>query len=196
VKLESFRHALEHATADLELDAAAVGRMVRHWELLGTWNRRINLTAIADPEDAAWLHYRDSLEAMRFLPGGSIADMGSGGGFPGIPLAIAMSDRSFTLIEPRRKRASFLAIAIARLGLDNARVLETRSDAPPTLSFAAIVTRATFSRETDLVACLDWLEPGGLLVAYRGTVAEPLQVGEPYRYELAGTSRSLQIVRT
>lgn len=162
-----------------------IGQLAAHWALVCQWNDRCNLTAISQPEDAAWLHYRDSLQALPLLTSGPILDIGSGAGFPGIPLALARPEWSFTLLEPRHKRASFLQTVISRLGMRNVRVVIGRSDQPiPQLSpdqgppYAAVVTRATFSGEADLLGCMRWLRPGGKLIAYRSESAYAGQVAD------------------
>ena len=195
---DAFATALEEATAALPIALTPEhrARIAGHWELVLAWNAKINLTAITDPKEAAWLHYRDSLEVLPFLEQGPIADIGSGAGFPGLPLAI-VSGRPTTLVEPRRKRVSFLRTAIATLGLSNTTVLEARStDAPPT-GYANVVTRATFGDEGSLRSCADWVAPGGQLIALRSAGAGPRQGRRlPTRavdYELLGRPRVLEI---
>jgi 16S rRNA (guanine527-N7)-methyltransferase len=168
--------------------------MSLHWELLIQWNARVNLTAVTDPADAAWLHYRDSLAALPYLPDGPIVDLGSGGGFPGIPLAIAQPDRPVTLIEPRRKRASFLEVAAGRLELSSVRIREASHRDDPGEPYAAAVTRATFSSPDDLEACLTWVRPGGVLVAYRSE-RSGASATEVHSYDLRGDRRVLEVWR-
>jgi 16S rRNA (guanine527-N7)-methyltransferase len=145
----------------------------RHFCLVLAWNRRANLTAITDPALAADRHYRDALLLQcRLLPG-AVLDVGSGAGYPGIPLAIAERTRAFTLMEPRRKRASFLRYAAAELGLGNVSILEARSDAEPNASFPNVVTRATFSSEGDLAQLARWAESRGQVLALRRAASAP-----------------------
>ena len=168
--------------------------MAAHWSALVHWDRTHNLTAITDEATAAWQHYRDSLAALAFLERGPILDMGSGGGFPGLPLAIVRSDWDFVLMEPRRKRQSFLTTIVARLGLSNVRILACRMEDPPSQTFAHVVTRATFSSDAALNAARRWLQPGGSLLAYR-RAAQPWVPGctrIPYR--LQGEARALDIL--
>lgn len=166
--------------------------MEQHWRLVLLWNQRTNLTAITDDSEAAWLHYGDSLQALPLLEGQTLVDFGSGAGFPGIPLAIARPDLRVALVEPRRKRASFLEASVARLGLSNVRVLEGRAEDAPDRLYATGVTRATFSELGDLSRCLAWLEKGGRLIAYR---AEPDGEGSLFSqaYELRGARRYLVV---
>jgi 16S rRNA (guanine(527)-N(7))-methyltransferase RsmG len=148
------------------LDPTALDRLARHWDLVTEWNPRLNLTAVLDPHEAAHLHYRDSLEAAPYLESGGVLDIGSGAGFPGIPLAVARDDLRFTLMEPRRKRRSFLLAAVAALGLDNVSVIDARHDQPPMYNSENIVTRATFSNEKDLQTAAKWLGANGQMIVY------------------------------
>ena len=179
------------------LSDTVLAQLWSHWLLIKEWNARINLTAIEDDCEAAWLHYRDSLSALDALPStGSIVDMGSGAGFPGIPLAIARPSQTFYLVEPRRKRVSFLRVVVGRLGLSNVVVHHGRStDTPPELC-EAVVSRATFSAEDDLKACLRWLSPTGVLIAYRAGDS-PLLSGalSSVSYSLGEHRRRLDLVK-
>lgn len=188
------RAALEQALADLPVgrDPRVLDLLARHWELVSTWNTRVNLTAIEDATEAAWLHYRDSLEALAVLVPGTLVDLGSGAGYPGVPLAIAAPERRVTLVEPRRKRVSFLQTVVARLGLANVTVLEGRSDDTPPAQFANVVTRATFAETRDLVACQKWLAPGGRVVAFR-TAASGEASAQVHAYRLQDEARVLEL---
>lgn len=101
-------------------------------ELLA-WNRRVNLTAITEPADIEQLHFLDSLTVALALPervraGGRICDMGSGAGFPGVPLKVLFPAIRLTLIESRAKRTEFLGALVAELGLEGVDVLTGRSE--------------------------------------------------------------------
>lgn len=163
---------LERALADLEPSPEKLAALVAHWRLVRTWNERTNLTAITSDSDAAWLHYRDSLELVPHLRDGSIIDIGSGGGFPGIPLAV-WCEVPVCLLEPRRKRATFLRQVVVQLGLVRVEVVEGRSTDPPRRLYDNVVTRATFSERADLLACRKWLAPEGRLIAMRAGAGEP-----------------------
>ena len=98
--------------------------MYRHWQLMLKWNARTNLTAIRKDSEALLKHYADSVVMVNILPpSGSVLDVGSGGGFPGIPLSIVRPDLTWRLLEPRQKRVSFLKATVARLGLKNVEVI-------------------------------------------------------------------------
>jgi 16S rRNA (guanine527-N7)-methyltransferase len=184
------RETIAVALSDLKLPSSCIDQLVEHWRLIQEWNQRTNLTAIRETSEAAWIHYRDSLEALSLLPPGSVTDIGSGAGFPGIPIAAAHPDRSVTLVEPRRKRASFLSVAVARLGLNNTKILTMRAEDQPPVRSNAVVTRATFSNPTEIQRCLSWVAPGGVLIAFRSEPGD-LRADTIHWYHLRGDRRCL-----
>lgn len=121
-------------------------RFVEHFELLLRWNRKINLTRIVDEADAAIRHYGESAVLARWLPpnAGGIADLGSGGGFPGIPIAVLRPELQITLIEAHQRKAAFLREAVR--DLPNARVLAVRGEAVQE-RFGWVVSRAVSWKE-------------------------------------------------
>lgn len=145
-KREEFcAHALAWAERfGLSLSAALCHKLGEHYELLLHWNERINLTRITEPEEAARFHYVESLYVGEFLLPSvrRIADVGSGGGFPGIPLAVVRPDMEVILIEKDRRRAIFLSEAIRRLGLENVEVVCERFQAYERRDFDALLCRA------------------------------------------------------
>src|SRR5947209_1801149 len=118
------------ASAATSLDAEQHQRMARYLDLLLEANRSINLTRITDRAAAEVQHIGDSLTLLPFLPRGSFAlvDVGSGGGVPGIPLAIARPDAQVTLIESTKKKAVCLEKFAAEVGLANISVRAIRSE--------------------------------------------------------------------
>lgn len=177
------------------LAASAYARMGAHWTLLQRWNRRANLTAVSEAGEAAALLYGDSLAACGVLPAGRCVDVGSGGGFPGIPLAIARPDVSFCLLEPRRKRASFLRVAVQELDLANVRVHCGRAEEPAGTLFESAVTKAAFSTGDGLRLCELWVGPGGLLVAYRAEGPPEIAGSRTQHYQVMEHRRMLEIWR-
>lgn len=124
-----FERSLANGVAQLELAVPvdAVRRLGAHYELLVRWARRINLTTVTDPVDAAHRHALDSLLFAEALPeddGSETVDVGSGAGFPGLVVALVRPQLRMVLLEPIRKRASFLRVAIAELKLSGAKVIE------------------------------------------------------------------------
>ena len=189
--MSTFNDELSQATESRYLNAQ-YALMEQHWELVLAWNRRVNLTAITSHAQAAWMHYADSLAGQQALVPGDVADLGSGAGYPGVPLAIVEPTREFTLVEPRRKRASFIDVSASRLGLRNVRVRVGRSDDVPPALFANVVTRATFSSEAELRACLTWVAPGGRLIAYRARDVAS-DADEVIAYQLRDDTQALHV---
>lgn len=122
---EHFRALLEPLLA-LALTEPQWGLLERHYRLLVTWNRRLNLTSLTDPATIVKRHFAESLFVAARLQSerGALADLGSGGGFPGFPIAVANSDLCVSLIESIGKKASFLQ-EVSR-GVANVRVLRER----------------------------------------------------------------------
>ena len=107
----TFRAALEGALGELGVEASAsqMELMRAHFALLRKWNRRINLTAIRGPREAAYRHFGEAAFLHRELPeANSVVDVGSGGGFPGLPLAVLRPGTPVTLVESRLRKAAFL----------------------------------------------------------------------------------------
>jgi 16S rRNA (guanine527-N7)-methyltransferase len=112
----------------IELSPPQIQQLEWHFDLLSRWNRVLNLTSLRKPEEIVERHYCESLFLATHLPDGvlTIADIGSGAGFPGIPLAIARPECSVTLIESHQRKSVFLREA-AR-GLPNVKVLALRAE--------------------------------------------------------------------
>lgn len=140
--------------------------LIRLLDELERWNRAYNLTAIRDPEDAFTHHLLDSLSIHAELRGGRVADVGTGAGFPGLPLAIANPHRHFTLIDSNGKKIRFVRHAIRELGIGNVAVLQMRVEAcVPEAPFDSVVARA-FAPLPALVA-----EVGALCDAHTRVIA-------------------------
>lgn len=111
------------------LSAEQRSRLLRLVAELMEWNGRFNLTAIREPAEMVRKHLLDSLAVQPFLAGERIADVGTGPGFPGLPLAVVNPSRRFTLVEATAKKARFVEHAAAVLGLDNVEVVNSRAEA-------------------------------------------------------------------
>jgi len=144
--------------------------LLAYLDLLARWNRAYNLTAVRDPREMVPRHILDSLAMEPFLDGiATLADLGTGPGLPGIPLAIARPGLRVTLVEANGKKARFLREAVRTLGLANAEVAETRIEAldrPGT--FDAITARALATLPQILEFGGHLLAPGGKLLAMKG----------------------------
>ena len=131
------------AEVGLTLDPGATEALARYLGEIRRWNRVHNLTAITDPEAMIRRHAIESLALRPLLAGKRVADVGSGAGVPGIPLAIAEPGRRFTLIESRGKRAAFLRHVQGVLGLVNVDVLHRRVESVNDVgTFDTILARA------------------------------------------------------
>jgi len=153
----------------MALPEGAQERFLAYLQLLAKWNKTYNLTAIRDPDKMISHHLLDSLAVLPHLPAGLLADVGSGGGLPGIPFAIAQPTRHVTLNDANHKKAAFLQQAVIELKLTNAHVHVGRVQSwRPAQRFACVVTRG-FAELADFIsACRHLLAPGGVLAAMKG----------------------------
>jgi len=162
--------------------ARAFGVELEPWQLqactvllheLNDWNQRINLTAIRDPAQQLTKHLLDSLSIQPYLIGSRIADVGTGAGFPGLPLALVNPDRQFTLIDSINKKLRFVQHAAQAMKLNNASVLHTRAELhQPTQKYDCVVSRALSSIENIVTWCGHLCAPEGRLLAMKGRYPE------------------------
>jgi 16S rRNA (guanine527-N7)-methyltransferase len=153
----------------LALAGDAQERLLAYLDLLAKWNKTYNLTAIRDPDKMVSHHLLDSLAVLPHLPPGALADVGSGGGLPGIALAIAEPARRVTLNDANHKKAAFLQQAIIELQLANADVHAGRVQAwQPAQKFACVITRGFAELAEFITACRHLVAPGGVLAAMKG----------------------------
>jgi 16S rRNA (guanine527-N7)-methyltransferase len=131
------------AALGIALDAAQAGRMLRLLDELAHWNRTYNLTAITTRESMISAHLLDSLAAQPDLLGQRIADVGTGAGFPGLPLALIEPQRQFTLIDSVAKKIRFVTHAVRVLELANVVPLQARVETlNPDIPFSTVIARA------------------------------------------------------
>ena len=157
----------------LDLDEARLGKLVAHLDLLDDWNTRMNLTAIRDRPSQLTKHLLDSLTVLPYLQGERVADIGSGAGFPGIPLAIVAPRRHFTLVESTGKKCRFLEHVRDTLELGNVEVVQARAERyQPEVRFDTVIARAV-GPIADLVKVAGPLVVGGgRLLAMKGRYPE------------------------
>lgn len=151
----------------LDIPSGAQEKLLAYLDLLAKWNRTYNLTAVRDPEDMVSRHLLDSLAVLPFVHGESLADLGSGAGLPGIPLAIARPNLAVTLVESNGKKARFLREAARSLPLPNVRVFEARVQTVAGL-FDMVTCRAFASLRDMLLWGGHLLAPGGRWLALKG----------------------------
>jgi len=186
------------AALSLPLSAAQREAFTRYRDLLLAWNRRVNLTAIVEPTEVETRHFLDSLtcaapllarwdDAAR-VPALRCVDVGSGGGFPGLPLKLVLPQLQLTLLEATAKKADFLTCLVADLGLGGVEVVCDRAEALAHSpghreSYDVAFARALAPLPTLLELTLPFLRPAGLLVAPRkghvgADVASAARAGE------------------
>jgi 16S rRNA (guanine527-N7)-methyltransferase len=163
--------ALRRGLADLgmPLAEAAQEKLIAYLDLLTKWNKTYNLTAIRDPMQMVSHHLLDSLAVLPHLPIGALADVGSGGGLPGIPLAIAAPARRVTLNDANHKKAAFLQQAVIELQLTNADVHAGRVQAwRPAELFACVLARGFAELAAFITSCRHLVRADGVLAAMKG----------------------------
>lgn len=148
-------------------------KLLAYLQLLGKWNKAYNLTAIRDARTAVSHHLLDSLAVLPHLPPGALADIGSGAGLPGIPIALAQPERSVTLNDSNEKKMAFLRQAKIELGLSNVALHAGRAQAWQPEERVDIVISRAFSRLAQFIAASGHLlRPGGCFAAMKGTVPD------------------------
>lgn len=146
-------------------------------ELLA-WNRTINITAITDPTKIAVRHFVDSLVSSAYLPkDATLLDVGSGGGFPGIPLALFRPDLRVTLLDASRKRVNFQRTVLRKLGLENVICIEAKLEdllqqRGAQKRFDVVVSRAFAAFDRWIPSAIPLVHPGGRLIAMIGSIED------------------------
>ena len=164
------RNDLDAGLQALQLSPDLAEPLARYLALLLRWNATYNLTAIRDPRDMVTKHLLDSLAMVPFVASvPTLADLGTGAGLPGIPLAIAVPDLRVTLVESNGKKARFMREAVRTLGLTHADVAESRIEALDRPgAFMAITARALATLPQILALGGHLLAPDGVLLAMKG----------------------------
>jgi 16S rRNA (guanine527-N7)-methyltransferase len=160
----------------IEIDEGVSAQFSVHASELIRWNRKINLTAITNPRDIAIKHFLDSLAPARFMPDEArLLDIGSGGGFPGIPLKIVKSSLSVLMIDSVRKKVNFLKHVLRILNLENIEALQIRAqnlaqEPGSANSFDVIISRALSDLNPFVKSAVALLAPQGTIIAMKGEV--------------------------
>lgn len=175
---ERFLFALHEAATALELPLteAQAAQCAHFAALVVETNRSLNLTRITEPEAMAVKHFADSLTLLKAVPelksGASLCDVGTGAGFPGVPLKIVRPDLSLTLVDSLRKRLTFLEGALTTLGIPEVRLIHTRAEALQNARFDLVTARAVAALPKLLGWCGPLVKPGGQFVALKGAEVE------------------------
>jgi 16S rRNA (guanine527-N7)-methyltransferase len=158
---------------DLAPDPDRAARLAVFRDLLLRWNATINLVAAKSAADIDLRHIADSLQLVPLLPAeGAIADLGSGGGLPGIVIAAALPDREIHLVESDRRKAAFLIEAAGTLGLKRVKVHAVRLEAAGLPPIACVTARALAPLAALLGHAARFLGPGAVAVFPKGRSAE------------------------
>ena len=169
------------AEVGLEISAPCEKKLEIFKNLLIEHNKLYNLTAICDDEGIYVKHFCDSILPEKFFPqGASVVEVGSGAGFPSVPLKIVRDDLSFTLIESTGKKCAFLNTVVDNLSLNGVKVLNIRAEDGGRMQnlrqkFDVCTARAVAALNTLCEYCLPFVKVGGRFIAYKGDCADELE---------------------
>ncbi len=181
----------------------ALRQLERFVSLLNKWNRTYNLTAIRDSYRVVSTHLLDSLSVAPYVEGNFGVDVGSGGGFPGIPLAIAFPGRHVTLLDSNQKKTAFLRQAAAELKLANVDVVCARVESwRPERGYEWVISRAFSSLPQFAASTAHLVSRSGVLVAMKGAypgeeiaaLPAAIQVREVIRLRVPGLDAERHLV--
>lgn len=199
--MSELKRYLTESTEKLEikLDGESIERFEAYYNLLAEWNNKINLTAITDPMGVAVKHFADSLSVLKYADitdGAKVIDVGTGAGFPGIPLLIFNNKIKLTLLDSLNKRLVFLQCVLDELGL-SAEVIHSRAEdgaRKPELreSYDFAVSRAVAGLDILSEYCLPYVKRNGVFVAMKGfDCDEELENAKPMIKALGGKISSV-----
>lgn len=208
------RNELERALhkAGFACSSQSLEKMVHYYELLVAWNNKFNLTTLTEPEEFIYKHILDSLHPAHHLKTGTLVDVGTGAGFPGLPLKLLLPQLQLTLVEASAKKVAFLEHCLATLAIE-AEIYRGRAEELGKSSrrerFNFATTRAVATLPVICEYCLPLLTLGGTLLALKGPGGDAEvkaasgalnllggTVGDIFRYQLPnGDKRSLILIK-
>jgi len=172
-----------------DLSSAQLAQFETYYAMLADWNTRVNLTAIIEPEDVAKKHFLDSLAAEPYLKSGaSVADVGTGAGFPGLPLLILRPDLKLTLMDSLQKRLVFLETVLNELKLDAALVHARAEDAGQNPKYREMFDAALTRAVSSLPVLCELTLPLVRVVAYKADAAAEIVASEHAMHVLNATA--------
>ena len=181
-----------------QADEQALDRFELYQRLLLEWNEKMNLTAITDPVEVARKHFADSLAALPYLqPGTKVIDVGTGAGFPGVPLLILRPELQLTLADSLQKRLTFLETLLRELGLHAQLVHGRAEDLGQNRlyreQFDAALSRAVAGLPVLLELTTPFVKVGGAAIAYKGDAAEELEKAKSAAFLLHVQLRQVEL---
>ena len=192
------------------LEPVQLDQFVIYWRELKRWNSRMNLTSIRTDREIIIKHFLDSLSVLQYFdikPGDSVIDIGTGAGFPGLPIKIYIPDIKLVLVEPSSKKVSFLRFLISQLSRnrqsntsspwESPRIVAQRAEECTTnnqhiTAYDWVLTRYVASIEDSVAYCLPLLKPNGTWVAYKSSdMQHEIQQATPKLQSLGGRDQSI-----
>lgn len=187
---------------DIELDDSKIKKFYNYMLLLIEWNKKINLTAITDEKEIIIKHFVDSASVYKYIKTNkAILDLGTGAGFPGIPLKIINEDFNITLVDSLNKRINFLNEVINKLDLNNIELIHSRAEDLANNenyreNFDMVVSRAVAPLNVLVEYTLPFIKVGGKLVSMKGSNAEEeLKLAEKSINVLGGTFNKIEKIK-
>ncbi len=167
----------------IELNDSQKEKFNAYYELLIKYNKMFNITAITEKEEVYEKHFIDSILGADEIKGNTLIDIGSGGGFPALPIKIVKEDLSVTLLEATGKKCEFLKTVVSELGLENVTVINGRAedlakDENFREKFDVCTARAVARMNTLSEYCMPFVKPGGTFVAFKGDGLEETKEAE------------------
>lgn len=166
--------------SDIELTDEQIDKLVRYFELLIEWNEKMNLTALTEPHDVALKHFCDSILLLKYaeIPkNSSLIDVGTGAGFPSLPIKIVRPDIKLCLLDSLNKRLVFLSEVVKELWLENVKIVHSRAEdgarkAELREKFDFATSRAVAQLNVLSEYCLPYVKVGGAFLSMKGKYSE------------------------
>ena len=181
----------------LDLSEEALNLLLKYQDALVLWNKAYNLTAIRDPKEMLVKHLLDSLSILKDLPKGRLLDIGTGGGMPGMIIALCQPDRQCVLLDSNGKKIRFLKQFIADLKLTNVIAVQTRvenEDSIHDLGQFDVITSRAFASLTDFInASKPYMHPDSIIASMKGLV--PHDEVEAFKNEFSCDIIALKVPR-